>query len=485
MTLLSKLFRSRLSAAKTVAILVAVLWVGAALRLHALGGLSFWLDEAYSWYLLHPSWHDIWGVMLLISDTSPFYYVVTRLWAGLMGQSEFALRWLGAAAELVTIPVIYRLGRDMFGRAAGLWAAALLALSPFAVWYARDARPYGFYVLWAALALWGFWRWAERGRSAWPWVAASAALYLTHYGAALFALAQAAYLIMRLRQRPLLFRRWFGWQAVAALPTGLYLFTFWLRHTPISGNGWIPHPGLLAVPQTLINFLSADAQQLTLLGAVVALAAVVVLEAARQARPDRHAMLLLSWWLSFPMTAIWLFSFRLPAYIDRFFFPEIIALVVLLGVGLSQLGTLEPRWARAALAVSALALGGGMALGSVRVLTDAAYAKEDWRGAAQVIDTRYAHTPLLAEDNETLLGLLPYRPVNTAAGQALTQTLDAATQETVVVLRSQADTNHGVTKSAMFDPVTESKLAGWFAAHPRRIETVYRLAGVGIVVIIP
>jgi mannosyltransferase len=472
--------------AKTTGRLLAILLLGCFLRFHALGRLSLWLDEAYTWYLLRPSWSDIWGVMLLISDTSPLYYVVTRLIAPLIGQSEFALRFVAASAGLLALPVVYRAGREMFGRTAGLWACGLLALSPFAVWYARDARPYGFYVLLAALALWGFWRWAERGRPAWPWVLASAALYLTHYASALFVFAQAAYLIMGLRQRPMLFRRWFGWQAVAAAPTSLYLLAFLLRRQPITANTWIPKPGWLALGQTLVNFLSADAQHLTVLGGVLALAAVGVLALALWAnKKNRRATCLLVWWLCLPMAATWLLSFRLAAYIDRFFLPEIVAFVLLLGAGLAKIRALESKMTQAAAGAAALVLLGGMALASGRVLTDPAYVKEDWRGAAQVIQVQYAAMPLLAQDGETLLGLLPYWSSGQVAGQALPENLNSATGATVVVLRSLRDTNHGLTKSALFDPLTETALAGWFAAHPQRVRAVYRLAGVGIVVVAP
>lgn len=470
--------------------LTAILLAALGLRLHDLGRESFWLDEAYTWYLMLPTWRDIWGVMLLISDTSPLYYVVARLSVPWLGKSEFVLRLVALLAGILAVPVSYRLGRSMFGRETGLWAAALLTLSPFAVWYARDARPYGFYLLFAALALWGFWRWAERGRGPWLFVLASAALYLTHYASALFAFAQMGYLLANFRRNPWLFRRWFGWQTLAALPTGLYILAFLLRRQPLTGNAWIPKIGVLAPMRTLLNFLSADGDQLTWLGILAALAGVMVFAAGLRpcgAAGPRGAAArpLLLWWLFLPMLMAWLLSSRLPAYIDRFFIPEIVAFVLLLGAGLARLAALRAAWSRVLFAAGALALCGGMLAASLRLFTSPRYAKEDWRGAAQFIAAQYPGAPLLAQDGEALLGLLPYRPSGEAAGQASPETVEAADQLTLVLLRSPHDTNHGLSKTTPFDPLVQSPLADWFAAHPERLLEVQRFVGLGVVVVGP
>ena len=472
--------------------LVLVLLCAAWLRLHALGRESFWLDEAYTWYLMLPSWRDSWGVMLLISDTSPLYYVVARLTTPLIGQSEFALRFVALTAGLLAIPVVYRIGKSMLGREIGLWAAWLLAFSPFAVWYARDARPYGFYLLFAALALWGFWRWAEQGRGPRLFVLSSAALYLTHYASALFAFAQVGYLLTPwgFRRDPLRFRRWFGWQALAALPTGLYLLAFLLRRQPVTGNAWIPRAGLLAPLQTLLNFLSADADRPTWTGVLLALAGAVAFGEALSSSPktgsrDNLAKQLLLWWLFLPMFSVWLLSFRLPAYIDRFFTPELIALVLLLGAGLARRAA-NRRVVRFVLYVCAAILCGGMLFASLRLLAGGPrYAKEDWRGAAQFIAARYPRAPLLAQDGEVLLGLLPYRASAAGAQRASPERVEAADRLTVVVLRSPHDTNHGLSKSAPFDPLVESPLADWLMAHPERIVAAQRFVGVGVVIVGP
>jgi len=470
--------------------LTSIFLIAAFLRLYDLGRQSFWLDEAYTWYLTWPSWRDIWTVMLLISDVSPLHYVVTRLLVPFIGRSEFALRFVALAAELLAVPVMYRLGRAMFSRAAGLWAAALFAFSPFAVWYARDARPYGAYVLFAALALWGFWRWAEHNKSVWLFVLASAALYLTHYASALFAFAQAGYVIAGLRRRPLLFRRWFFWQALAALPTGFYLLAFILRRQSITGNGWIPRPSLLAPLGTLLNFLCADVERVTILNVLMAVAGLVALVmglAPLGASDSRRgaAQRILLWWMLLPMLAIESFSIRLPTYVDRFFFPEIIALLLLMAAGLSRLseGPVIKKGARVALLVCAPMVLGGMLLSSIALHTNPRYAKEDWSGAARFIAARFPDAPLLVQDSEVALGLSPYlqRPV---IEQATPETLEAVDQPTAVILRSPHESGYSLSKTAPFDPLTDSPLASWFAAHSNRIQSVHRFVSIGVVVIV-
>ena len=460
--------------------LILILLVAVFVRLPHLGRESFWLDEAYTWYLTLPAWREVWGVMLLISDTSPLYYVATRLLYPLIGRSEFSLRYAALMPEVLAIPVVYRLGKDLFNRATGLWAALLLTLSPFAVQYARDARPYGFYLLFAALAVWGFWRWAERGRGPGLLVGASAALYLTHYASALFAFAQLGFILADFRRNPLRFRRWFGWQTLAALPTALYILAFLLRRQPITANTWIPKPDWLAPAQTLLYFVGVTLSTVDWRGVVVSIASVIALLATLRP-PLTTAKKLLLWWLGLPMLAAWLFSLRLPAYVDRYFLPEIIAFVILLGAGLAHLA----RRSRLVAYFLLFSLCAGMLSATVTQFFDPDFVKEDWRGAAQLINTQYADWLVLAQDGETLLGLLPYRASSTPAQQALPATLDATSQPALVVLRGASDSTRGLTDTVPMAALGNSPLAAWFTAHTSRVRAVYRFANVTVVVIQP
>ena len=79
----------------------------------------------------------------------PLFYVVARAWAGTVGDSIVWLRLLAALLGLLTLPAVYWLVRELFGRGPAAWiAVALVAVSPFEILFAQVAREYG---LWAAL----------------------------------------------------------------------------------------------------------------------------------------------------------------------------------------------------------------------------------------------------------------------------------------------------------------------------------------------
>jgi hypothetical protein len=81
------------------------------------------------------------------------------------------------------VPLVYLLGARAATRQAGLLAAAFAALSPFAIFYANEARPYATLSFFAALSTLCLLRALDSERRGW-WVGyafASAAVIYTHY----------------------------------------------------------------------------------------------------------------------------------------------------------------------------------------------------------------------------------------------------------------------------------------------------------------
>ena len=94
--------------------------------------------------------------------------------------------------------MVYALGRQVVGPLAGVVAAALVALSPFAAFYSVEARPYATMVFFVALSTLALLRAVEDERRRW-WVvyalAAACAVY-SHYTAIFVVAGQAVWAIL-------------------------------------------------------------------------------------------------------------------------------------------------------------------------------------------------------------------------------------------------------------------------------------------------
>jgi uncharacterized membrane protein len=80
------------------------------------------------------------------STHPPLFFCLMHQWMGYLQGSDHSLRWqvrsLSALFGTGAIAVMYALNRVAFSHRAGLWAAGLMAVSPFAVYLSQEARHY-------------------------------------------------------------------------------------------------------------------------------------------------------------------------------------------------------------------------------------------------------------------------------------------------------------------------------------------------------
>ncbi|MEQ9672358.1 glycosyltransferase family 39 protein [Coleofasciculus sp. G2-EDA-02] len=78
----------------------------------------------------------------------PLYYAMARLWVQGFGDSITGIRSLSAVISLLIFPSAYWLCRELFKSSLTAWiAVALIALSPFHVLYAQEARQYSLWTV--------------------------------------------------------------------------------------------------------------------------------------------------------------------------------------------------------------------------------------------------------------------------------------------------------------------------------------------------
>ena len=143
-----------------------------------------WLDEAISVNIAKLPLSQIHGA-LRQDGAPPLYYVALHFWMKIFGQGDIAVRSLGGVISVAALPLFWAAGQRVGGVRLA-WTTFFVALmSPFAIFYATDARMYSLMVLWCVLGFLAIARALEnpsRGRLLAVGLLTGALLY-THYWA--------------------------------------------------------------------------------------------------------------------------------------------------------------------------------------------------------------------------------------------------------------------------------------------------------------
>jgi uncharacterized membrane protein len=241
----------------------------------------------------------------------PLYYVLTRIWVGIFGDDLATLRALSALFGILTLFSVYWWAQELFrDRAAAGTSVALLAVSPFFVLYAQEAREYALWALWISLSS-ACLLMAIRTQKTWAWALYSLLTVLslyTSFSSASVILAHITFLLWRERLRPTtpVAKASFLSMAAAALaflPWGYNLSQQWDAFQITmrwSREIIIPKEALLRilgqnVSRTIVDFWPELTTPLSfvVMGLAVALVLVAWVQLLRRAPPEKALLLLL------------------------------------------------------------------------------------------------------------------------------------------------------------------------------------------------
>ncbi len=242
----------------------------------------------------------------------PLYYMLGRLWAALFGDSAAAIRSFSALASILIIPAAFWLCCELFERREVAWvAAALVAISPFHVLYAQEAREYAMWTVLVLVLCTVFLR-ACRESTTTAWAIYGTLLAIGLYLFPFTMLPAAGFAIYLVVNRATRTRRILIAYAVSST-IALALFAPWLRLivSDLRRTGGVPRGmaslmrGHLSVGAIVVNFLrnvrgvfidlgrftlgghSSTAINLVLTLVITALVAYALYDLRR--RPDRRA----------------------------------------------------------------------------------------------------------------------------------------------------------------------------------------------------
>lgn len=184
--------------------LLPILLLATLLSARSLDSDALWYDEVWTYVVAGGAEYgpltlpEVWDkVMTVDSIQGTGYPMLLAAWGGLVGWTEYAARALSLLMGVLSLALVYRLGKDTMSEAAGIYAAALFGVTALFLHYFHEARAFTMMTLAGGLCLWGYWHLlrAKRFRPvfALALTAGSTGLLYSHYYAGLTLIALGLY----------------------------------------------------------------------------------------------------------------------------------------------------------------------------------------------------------------------------------------------------------------------------------------------------
>lgn len=327
-------------------LLVLSLVVAGVLRFYNNIAVSLWHDEAFS--ALYISKYG-WGEMMhrIILDVHPpLYYWVLRIWSYVFGHGILSLRSLSILLGIMTVWMGYLLVKKAFKNENwALVAAMLLAINPFQIQYALEARMYTlgtFLVLLSSYLLIK----ALEDKKALSWIfygIAVAACAYTHYFLLFSLLAQGLYWLyycFKNYKLSFLKQRDFLW-GVSAYVLSAVLYIPWIpsfieQNTRVNSGYWIQAPDRWAVPGTIWKIMFGGEginRRVLMLATVISI--ILAIYFVRKIKSQTKWLIFLG--LVIPFVGAVALSVKTSIYLDRYFVFASLFMSIVVGLSLLQI----------------------------------------------------------------------------------------------------------------------------------------------------
>ncbi len=375
----SPITRSNFALHPAVLMTAGIMCLTALLGFYLLGHKSFWFDEGISITVVKPGISTTINYIIHGGGNMGLYFLLLDPWIKL-GDSEFVVRSLSVVFAVLTIPVIVAIGARLFNKWVGLLAALFLAVNPYFIRFAQEARSYTLLLLMGGLSSYILIRAVQKpSKRLWAaYTVSGILLAFTHvYGILLLAAHAVSLLLLRRKDIP--------WRGLLISWTVMALFIVPLVYSILKYAGhdldWISRPGVGDV----ITFMTTIAGGQLLLGVFAVLGIIALDYAIREWAVSKFShktwyFALLFSWMLVPIALSFGISQVKPVLESRYLIICGAPLMVLAAYGISRI----PRWWIVILSIVVILTISGSRLQSYYSNSD----KEEWRGVTTFVLSR-------------------------------------------------------------------------------------------------
>jgi uncharacterized membrane protein len=365
------------------------------LRIYHLDYQSLWRDEVDAIRFSLSPLPDLFSNFIRPGWNGPLYFLLLRYWIALTGKSEFAIRFFSLLFGILTVPLVYALGRKLLSWQIGIFASILVAFSPYLVWYSQEAKMYALITFSTSLSVYLYLRALDEGgwRFWLGYVVATSFCFYSHLLTALIIPFEIVLFFLLWHRYRVRLRSWLlsiGLLTLPYLPIAIWEIPLFLSAFQ-TGHRFYPLGVILS-----ILFLAFSSGIIGPWGPLpLALFVFLLLAGVFLRGKGWEGVFVLLLYLFIPILVLYLISLRVPIFTDRYLIFLAPAFYLLLSRGLSEVG-------RRSKAVLALCLAALLALNvqSIWVQSNTTI-KSDFRAAARFFEER-------SGPKDLMIFLIPY-----------------------------------------------------------------------------
>jgi len=312
--------------------LTALIW-----KLFYIGARDICIDEPFTIFHAQLSVIDILQLPTKNEPNPPLFMLLLHFWIKLFGISPFSVRILPILFSTLTAVFLYLTGKRFFGFWSGIIASGMFILSTQHFYFGGDTRTYSMLSMATAAALYYLFSLIENPEKKKYFVAliiSNFILVYSHYFGWLTVFIEVLISIFYIQNRKVIIKTWLA--VFITILLYIPMFQIMISQFFISKEStWVTPPPAYEYVRQLEAFLNSKKVfriLIYLLGSGIILAFITKTGKEK----IKELIMLLLWWLV-PYTFMFLISYKIPMFTDRYVLFNSIGLYLFIGAAIGFL----------------------------------------------------------------------------------------------------------------------------------------------------
>ena len=304
-----------------------------------LGSNSLGGDEPFS---VHHAQMDVFSIVnhLSTGNNPPLYELILHFWIDCFGISEFSVRVPSLIFNCITVLCLYKIGKEFFNVRVAVYASLMFVFSNYQIFFSHEARVYALMGMLTTVSMLYFLKIARNSegekRNRVVLICANVFLIYAHYFGFFVLLVQGLFILFSGKLR-LEHGRFLWWSVVMYFVLYLPNITVVVHRALESSSGkqWVNSPGGLEDMYNIVRGYT-NAPVVTVVSLVFLSLALLKYLLIKTEKSTIQTRVIIVWFL-FPFLLMFLISYWVPIFTDRYLMFVSIAFCVLLAIACDSL----------------------------------------------------------------------------------------------------------------------------------------------------